>query len=209
MLKEMVSDKASYFRFIGTSVVEEEDQDYEDTGSRNSNHSVSVSSRSDSSLRLFVGSSPVEFTALSDVVWYKYNHEDNVKNNSSTCDLLSVLLEQKCTQFCLTQRCFLSKWTATHIRTDFKLQCKFHLDGTTSTDLSKYFVLKWIRNTSPSLSKWTKDVHDVSENIPGTLILTVPAVFMSAQRNVRALTSMMDEHIETFMALRTVIHPDH
>ena len=121
---------------------------------------------------------------------------------------ISVVVEQKCTAFCITQKCFLSEWMCTNVTSDFNTRCKFDLDGTVfEENLNDYFILTWKREQSPSTTKWTKDVQEVDSNSPGTLSLSLPTVFMSARRNVRSFVRILDAQIENFLDIRSTVHP--
>ena len=195
------------FRFLGTYVIHSNSSnENKESGQSSSDDNVSASSTLSSHIRLFFGSSPIKYTALYDISSFK---EERAKANNRN-EYLSVLFEQNCSYFCPVQKCFQSQWIGRHIRSEFNLNCQFDEDGAVSAlQLSNYFVLQWNRQQPPSTAhgKWTKDVVDVGNNMPGTLTLSVPSVFMNANRNVTSIISMLDTHIESLMDIRSKIYP--
>ncbi len=209
--KELLSDRANILRILGTFSVSEVDEHcgfkYKTDGpgaigTSTSTDSVSASSESVSVLRLFVGSSPVDFEERTG---------QDVSISPSTRVFMdrftSTILQQECRHFCPTQKCFQSEWTARNIESKMTVNCSFDLDGTVGNDnLENYFVLNWTRQAAPSLMKWTKDVHEVGNNSPGRLRLSIPYMLFTSTRNVRRLESKLDSHIETFMNVRSSLH---
>ena len=116
------------------------------------------------------------------------------------------------------QKCFREPWTTKKIETKMYTNCSFDLDGTVDKkQLKNYFVLTWSRQATPSVVKWTRDVHEVANNSPvdvhevannspGCLRLSVPTVLFTSNRNVRSLVPILDNNIETFMKVRSKMH---
>ena len=205
-----MSDRASLLRILGTFTIDSINDLHDhslgkataETSSTQSTESVVASSESCSVISLFVGSSPVSF----------------VSDSASKKDLLNIdcadqdsyqstILQQECRHFCSMQRCYRSSWTTKNIFSKLTVNSVFHLDGIVqTTQLPNFFVLNWARQAVPSSVKWTRDIHDVGNNCPGSLRLTVPCVVFNASLNVRSLVSLLDTHIETFMKVRAKIH---
>lgn len=198
--KEVLTDKMTLLRILGTFTVgQEKDGQPEST---TPTKSVSASSDMTPSIRLFIGCAPVDYENQSAS---SSNSTGNV--NSDHSSLSTTLIKQDCKFFCLSQKCFRTPWSVQHVRTELLIKSKFYQDGTTSKEeLQKYFRLNWIRQTAPSSIKWTRDVHISGNNTPGLLRLTLPIIFFNASRNVRSLVSILDNHIETFMKCRGMIH---
>ena len=206
---EVKTRESTMFRFLGSYVIHSDDIAGEE-GFEQAQHSSNTdlsSTKYSKSLRLFIGSSPVRFRPIRDVEVSKKKEETSEKHT----DFRSVVIEQNCTNFCATQRCFLSPWVAQYVQSDFNLDCAFDEDGTVPcAHVSNYFCLRWNRLQAPSTTRgrWTKDVVDVGNNMPGTLTLSVPTVLMCASRNVNSIISMMDTFIENYMDIRSKIHPN-
>ena len=164
--------------------------------------SVSASSENSSRIVVFVGSAPVKY--FSDDARREGNKGEDIGEESM---FTSSILTQECKHFCSSRKCYSSPWEVKPIRTDFSVNCKIDLDGTVSKEqLSKHFLLNWSRQIAPSSTKWTRDVHETGGNIPGILKLSIPYVFFNSTKNVRALESILDNNIETFMKVRSKIH---
>ena len=208
---EATNKPTNVFRYLGTYIIHEDNglgvtSKREDVNPLNSSDCISVSSRASKKIRLFLGSSPVKYIEAPNVKCYK-KQEVNVENRS---DYPSVIFQQRCVNFCPVQKCFQSTWTDGFVRSNFRVNCEFDDDGTVPpSELSKFFVLRWNRLQPPSTAsgKWTKDVINVGSNMPGTLTFAVSSVYMCASRNVESLIELMDTHIESFMHLRSLIHP--
>lgn len=203
LTKEVVTENQNLLRILGTFTISETDQANSirdsSTGS-SSTISVSVSSESVSAIRLFVGSSPVNFfpAATSDATASTAQKKEFYQ---------SIIFEQECKHFCLNQKCYRTPWKPQNIQSTLTITSPFHMDGTIErSELDKYFLLNWSRQPSPSHVKWTKDVQDVGINTPGILRLSLPSIFFSSRRSVRSLVSLFDKHIETFMKMRSYLH---
>lgn len=121
--------------------------------------------------------------------------------------LHTSILEQRCMHFSTTTRSFQSPWNSREFKSDFKVSCDFDVDGIVPPDqLKNYFKLSWSSLQPPSTKKWTKDVHTVSGNNPGTLTMSFPCVFLSARRSVASLSSVMDSNSDTFIEFRSKVY---
>lgn len=214
LTKEVVNDTSTMLRIVGTFTIATEDTVAKSEGrhvvttvhqtstSSKSTTSVSVSSESLSTIRIFVGTSPVSFTSVSRPEFVFPDQKDSEGNVYR-----STVFEQDCKHFCLNKKCYRTQWKPKHIDCDLSVNSTFHLDGTIENgQLDKYFLLNWSRQQAPSQVKWTKDIQDVGNNTPGQLRLLVPTIFLTSNHNVRCLVSMFDKHIETFMKIRSKLH---
>ena len=209
--KEVVTDTSTLLRILGTAKISNtvDTQDSyigngitEVTVRTESTNSVSASSEHLPVIRLFVGSSPVSYRPVP-----KTKAVPTITNNSVSKLHQSTIIEQECRHFCSSLKCYRMPWKSIQIDTNLSVNCSFHLDGTVQiSELKNYFVLNWTRQPAPSSVKWTRDIHDVGNNTPGCLRLSVPTVFFTASRNVRSLVSILDDHIETFMKVRSQLH---
>lgn len=194
--KEVVTEASTLLRIIGTCIIDRNE------GIGNavelSTNSISASSEVDTIIRLFVGSSPVKIFGRSKI---------EAKGDEEQSIFQSTVLQQDCKHFCSTQKCYRSPWKTKDICSDFAVSFECDLDGVIPKEqLQNYFILNWSRQVAPSYLKWTRDVHETGNNCPGVLRLKVPFVFCNSSRNVHSLVSILDNHIETFMKLRSKIH---
>lgn len=203
--KEVVTEASTMLRILGTFTI---DDLYEPDNAKAGNEmssgtsvteSISASSEKSSVISLFIGSASVKYERAS-------------ANVGSTAayqrpNFRSSLFQQERRYFCTSQKCYWTPWSLSHIETNYFVNCPFHLDGTAPKEqMKKFFLLTWTRQPSPSTMKWTRDVHDVGNNLPGSLCLSLPYMFFTARRNVHAIISLLDTQIETFMRIRSKIH---
>ena len=214
LTKEVLTNTSNLLRILGTFTIttttESENGEpgrtittvHETSTNSKSTISVSVSSESVSTIRLFVGTSPVNHKVIP-----KNEPKLTDRKESDCSEYRSTIFEQDCKHFCLNKKCYRTQWKTKHITCDPSVNSTFHLDGTIETEeLNNYFLLNWSRQPAPSAVKWTRDIQDVGNNTPGQLRLTVPTIFFTSKRNVECLVSMFDRHIETFMKMRAQIH---
>jgi len=196
--KEVVTETSTMLRILGTATIAHIGDTQQERGAlSNSTSSVSATSERRSAVRLFVGTAPVQFIQRSDI-------RDTSFDPRTTFS--SAVIEQECTHFCNTQKCFQEPWVIHRTHSNLSVCSRFDLDGTVpKKELRNYFVLNWSRLSAPSNNKWTRDVHDTGNNCPGQLRMTVPYVFFTARRTVRSLVSILDKNIETFMKVRSII----
>lgn len=208
--KEVVTEASTLLRILGTfSINDPHDHDEVDAGneirsggaSTNFTEGTSASSDKSSVISLFIGSASVNYKRAIVKV------ENNGGATAQHLNFRSSLLQQECRYFCTSQKCYRTPWSLSNIETNYFVNCPFHLDGTAPKEqLKKFFLLTWTRHPSPSAMKWTRDIHDVGNNLPGSLRLSIPYVFFTTSRNVRTLVSLLDTQIETFMRVRSKIH---
>lgn len=204
--KEVVCSSSTLLRVLGTFRIIDQLQDESSgeidtpsTTARTSTNSVNASSENVPVINLFVGSSPI-----------CYDHEK--RNNMAGMKaedpkLRSSIFQQECRHFCSNQKTYRAPWRSLHVESKHLINACFHLDGTVQQgEIRNHFVLNWSRQPAPSPVKWTRDIHEAGSNLPGYLRLSVPAVVFSASRNVNALVSILDHHIETFMRFRSSLH---
>ena len=211
--KEVVSDKITLLRILGTFTIQDQygadinqyDKRKGKTStvySTDSTRSVSTTSHDSSKISLFIGTAPLDFKVCDASV-----AENLLENGDNQNRYRTIVIQQDCAHFCSTQKCYRTPWKPTPVTSPYSVSCIFDLDGTVSSDqLHKHFTLNWKKQSSPSNSKWTRDVHEIGNNPPGILTLSVPIMFFSAGRNVRSLVSILDNHIETFMNQRSYLH---
>ena len=170
--------------------------------STNATGSIIASSKRCSVINLFVGSTAVDY-----VLARRTELPNSESKEGRSYNFKSTILNQDCRFFCFSQKCYRACWGLKHIESDFSVNCPFHLDGTVPTEqMKKFFLLTWTRQPSPSPVKWTRDIQDVGNNLPGSLRLSLPYMFFTANKNVRSLVSLLDTQIETFMRVRSKIH---
>lgn len=203
--KEIITESSTMLRIIGNCKIEDPGNEklaegkYEISTETVSNSTDSISAAKPSVITLFVGSAPVKYEKGRDRSSSSVDREDHFR---------STLLRQQCRHFSTTQKCYQAPWTLMHMESDFAVDCMFHLDGSivAEKDLRDFFLLTWTRQTPPSLKKWTRDIHCIGNNVPGSLRLSIPYLFIDSARNVHALVSLLDTEIETFIRLRSTIH---
>ena len=196
LLKELVTESKTLLKILGTFTVRSNEDGQ--VGAHSSTDSVSAVSKVSPTIRIFVGSSPVDFDEVS---------EEQTENKLDQSRYQSSIFQQDCKQFCITQKCYRTKWKSKNVSSNFSVSCVFDLDGTIPKEkLDKYFILNWSLQPAPSQVKWTCDVHDTGNNCPVSLRLRIPSILCTASRNVHALVSMLDNYIETFMKLRSKMH---
>ncbi len=204
--KELVTETSTLLRVLGTFVLEDSRNNYQQarteyTAMTKSTASVCESSENSQTISIFVGTAPLSFVTSDkpDAV--------NVGSSSDPSVFKSTLFQQQCKHYCRSKKCFQSPWNSKHVDLSYTVNSTFHLDGTVAAgEIEKYFVLNWKRQAAPSSSKWTRDVQDFADNAPGVLRLSIPFVFSSTNRNVRSLIALLDKHIETFMKVRSSMH---
>ena len=212
--KEVVTDGNCLLRVLGTFNLEnvgDEGGKYRNYSTSTTSPTTTISSQSANSssvsknnpvLRLFVGSCPVVYQPKPPAA-----HVNSTSNDDNNQMFHSTLFQQECRHFCAVQKCYRMPWTVKHINSRLMVNSSFHLDGTiVKEQLKNYFLLTWTRQPAPSAVKWTRDVHNVGSNSPGCIRLSLPTVMFSSNRNVRSLVGILDEHIETFMKIRSTIH---
>ncbi len=214
--KEVVSEASTIMRILGTFNISNindicEAETAVNGTHANSNHptnstskatnSVCASSESTLAIRLFVGTSPINYLT-----------GESSQNFSSTTSrqpltFESTIFQQECSHFCSIQKCFRTPWSAKQIRSDLSVNCTFDLDGTLADgEMKDFFVMNWKRQVPPSRAKWTIDVLNSSNNTPGSLCLIIPVIYVTSSTNVQSLVSLLDNYIETFMKVRSQIH---
>lgn len=220
--KEVVTETTTLLRVLGTFTVQKSDTEegndsIDDRSIRKLSQSVDASaaqvpsaekstnnvcavSEKFSTIRLFVGTAPVRYRRATEA------GGNSSEDRSRQARYTSTIFQQDCKFYCRSQKCFLTDWTVQHIESFLNVNSEYNMDGTVDGSLKTFFVLNWKRQTEPSRGKWTKDVHEVGSNSPGYIRLSVPAFFISASRNVQAISSLLDTHIETFMRVRSEIH---
>lgn len=209
--KEVVTPAVTMLRIIGTFEIDDNDDGNDGSNCNDgstvltqtrSTESISASSDRSRTVRLFVGSSPVQF-----VVGGGSNTGNSSQHEVLASAFQTTVISQECRYFCSMQKCYRTQWKPLQVSSNLFVDCFFDLDGTVSKEQqSSYFRLNWTRQAAPSSVKWTRDVQDVSNNSPGIIRLSVPSVYFSANRNVLSIVSILDDHIETFMNLRSKIH---
>ncbi len=212
--KEVVTDATCLLRVLGTVSVEnvgDEDGKSHKYSTSTTNPPTTMSSQSANSssvsktnpvLRLFIGSCPLVYEPISPTE--NVTSTSNVDNNQM---FRSTLFQQECRHFCPVQKCYRMPWTVKHINSRMMVNSFFHLDGTTEKEqLKKYFLLTWTQQPAPSPVKWTRDVHRSGINSPGYNLQSIPTIVFLSNRIVRSLVGILDEHIETFMTIRSMIH---
>lgn len=203
--KEIFTDEKSLIRLAGTFAIEDSTEILPPSASKgdtNSLESISVFSSKellkDKVIRIYVASSPVSISAA------QSNNTSPDESGDNDRLLKTTLIEQSCVHFSTETKSFQSKWRSFEIQSDFKVSCFFDLDGVARpSQLKTYFTLTWSRIPAPSTKKWTRDVHDIGNNSPGSLTLSFPSVFVSARKSVEALLSIIDRNIESFMDFRS------
>lgn len=141
---EVKTKHFNLFRYLGTYVIDENtsNKTFQDEEEMILSDKSSTSTRTSNSLRLFIGSAPVKFEKVFNAKVYKEGQVNSLRRN----EYLSLVVEQKCTNFCPVQRCFLSTWVPSYVKSLFFIDCQFDEDGTVPCkELSKYFVLRWNR----------------------------------------------------------------
>lgn len=204
--KEVVTETCTLLRILGTFTVDPPIHHQTSSGHRNGSttdvttNSISATSDASSTIRLLIGLAPVNYVVVNSPESVQINQVDRTFYTST-------LLEQECKYFCSSQNCYRTPWNVKHIQSDLAVNCSFDLDHTANREeLKKFFIMNWSRQVAPSTVKWSRDIHDSGNNCPGVLRLTIPFIFLSANRNVRSLVHIMDRHIETFMKVRSMIH---
>ncbi len=212
LVKELVDKNRSFLRLIGTFRIHEDTSGggklmESRVSSSNSSGAQSISVVSDKTYHknrricLYVASAPVSVTHKA------MSTEQGQRKDIESEQLSTILIEQKCEHFSTTSKAFQSQWTVSPGFSNFKVCCTFDLDGIVRpSQLNNYFTLSWTRLQSPSTKKWTRDIHNIGINSPGTLCLSLPSIFLSSPRNVSDLGSIMDNNIETFMDVRSKIY---
>lgn len=195
--KEVVTETSTMLRILGTLTISEDSNvQKERTTNMTTTSSVSATSDITSTIRLFIGSAPVDYV--------RQSAEPQSDDVSVDTGFQSSVIQQECKHFCPNQKCFRSPWRSHTVHSNLSVSSTFDLDGTVpKKELQKYFVLNWSRLSAPSTFKWTRDVHDTANNSPGQLRLSIPYIFCTARRNVRSLVAILDSHIETFMKVRS------
>lgn len=218
--KELMSQTSSILRILGTFSIAEREADHQSVqnnapdGSANfhpqspGTESVSASSESCQTIRLFLGTSPIGPTdSLSSEPTLASSIDNTEEKTPPDITFETTVFEQDCKHYCLSQKCFRSPWTAKNVTSNMVINSEFHLDGTVPEEhLQKYFVLNWKRQVAPSSTKWTIDVQDVGNNTPGCLRLSIPIMYFNSSRNVQSVVTLLDKHIETFMKVRSEMH---
>ena len=211
VVKETIGEERSILRLLGTYLVEETTsasppkESTKHVAVKEDDGDSSVCCDSNDSnvarekyLRLYVASAPV--AVVQDVPRGSPQNRPDTKYNS----LRTVVIEQRCAYFSKVANTFQTPWRVRRGTSDFKVACNFDLDGEVREEnLQTYFTLSWSRLQHPSCKKWTRDVHNIGDNCPGNLTLSVPFIFISANRNVKALSNILDTTIEYFMTLRS------
>lgn len=147
--------------------------------------------------QIFIGSSPVSVNFLPG------NSRQTVIESEQGRQYSSVIFEQSCSNFNITKSCFESKWTSRYTTSNYQVGRRLHLETTIpQSTYATHFILQWKRSEAPSSSKWSRDGLHPGENCPGSLILNIPTVYMSARKNVCAVSNLLDLHVESFMNLR-------
>lgn len=203
LTRESVRENSNLFQVVGTYEVNQfcggPSQNSSSTSSLNS---ISATSNPPPSISLFIGCAPFKGRLLS----VASGNDDEECSNIEDGKYHSVVYEQRCSHFSLTQMCFRSPWIANNYETDFCDDYDYEkIEANKAADFPNHFVLHWTRMVHPSTSKWTSDVRGMSDNCPGTLRLSIPTVYMNSRLNVETVRSLLDEHIETFMDLRTTL----
>ncbi len=208
--KEVLSEKSAMLRLLGTFSIDKiedipcsERQTHctDTTDVLKSTDSVSASSENFQMIRLFVGTSPINYVRTTNL------HAGNFAEGKDTHTFNSTIFQQHCKHFCSSKKCFQTPWMTINIRSQLSVSCEFHLDGTVPEEqLTNFFLINWKRQISPSFSKWTMDVQDVGNNTPGSIRLSVPVIYFTSSRNVSSIASLLDNHIETFMRVRSEMH---
>lgn len=201
--KEVLSPTSTLLRLVGTFIIEENPQSHRPTECGSGfTKSVSVFSSTVPIIKLFIGSSPLEYQVSTAQTPNHY-----VGGNLEEDSLGTYVIKQECKHFCLSSKSYRTPWKCDYVESKHLMNSTFHLDGTVPDEEHKdYFVLNWSRQQAPSTMKWTRDVHDAGNNSPGCLRLSVPTVLFSSSRNVNALVSKLDTHIEAFMRIRSTLH---
>ena len=220
--KEVLSETSTMLRILGTFTVGDTEEKQNQTISTDQTDQTALTTSTQSAcatssdavqsacvtsldavktIRLFVGSAPVSWSKV----------VGHPSNSSADGDILSkftsTLFQQDFRHHCSLRKCFLAPWTVKEFKSNLTVDCVFNLDGTVSNDqLSNYFLLNWKQLTAPSTTKWTRDVQEVSDNCPGIIQLKLPAIVSTSRRNVQSLVALLDEHIEEFMKIRSIIH---
>ena len=196
--KEVLSSTSTLLRILGSLKLSshadnEPQRRQENTALTSTTLSVSASSEQSQFVHVYVGTAPISSSSSRSRAEHKI--------------FSSTVFTQECKHFCSVQKCFRTPWTLKQIESPHLVDCSFHLDGAVSAEeMKNYFTLKWKQQVAPSSSKWTRDVQDVGSNPPGVLHLSVPAICVSTSRNVHSLVSLLDNHIETFMRVRSSMH---
>lgn len=205
--KEVFTEDKSIIRLVGTFAIEDGEESPAPSvqnGDTSSSESISVLSSQqqlgDKVIRIYVASSPVK-KAVTDG-----NSTSHAQTNLNRLPFKSTVLEQKCIHFNNAIKSFQSKWRSSTLQSDFKVSCFFDLDGVARpSQLQNHFTLIWSRSQAPSTKKWTRDIHNIGNNSPGSVTLSVPTVFVSARKSVETLLSVIDRNIESFMEFRSEI----
>lgn len=208
VVKEAIGEDRSLLRLLGTYLVEETRSltpSATATDDKDGHSSICAESNDQKILReqhlcLYVASTPV--TVVQEL--RRGSPRKLSESNNTLFD--TVIIEQKCAHFNRVSNTFQTPWRVRRCTSDFAVTCNFDLDGEVQEEnLQTYFTLSWSRLPHPSCKKWTRDVHDIGDNCPGNLTLTVPYIFISANKNVRDLSKILDTTIEYFMSLRSRI----
>lgn len=90
--------------------------------------------------------------------WSTYSHNLNFR---------STLLQQDWRYFCPSIKCYKTSWATKYIESNFFVNCRFYHDRTVSKEHLKHFcILTWTKRPSPLPKKWTRDIHNVGNNLP-------------------------------------------
>ena len=219
LIKEVVTDSSTLLRILGSFNVEGQGdellmdgQSEHRSGSSSTNVTQSISATSDkpSIISVFDGSSTVNYKQQTREGGKQHKREVSNSQgdiNAPQSNFRYTLLQQEQRYFCPTQKCYRAPWHIKPIESNFAVNCFFHLDGTVSKEhMKKFFLLTWTRSPSPSTTKWTRDIDNVGNNLPGSLRLSIPYMFFTSNRNVRSVVSLLDAQIETFMTLKSKLH---
>lgn len=176
------------------------------SNSSDSNNSVQTSSSSNPPFyRVFVGAAPHDILAErilpKDVETTSTDKLPCTESGSTTYS--SVLFEQPLQNFSIERNSYRAKWRARLVTTSF-LPC--NKASMSEPDKTRSFFLKWTRMKGPSLTKWSRDSQTLTNSVPGQLHLSLPVVCCSSQSYSLSVSTLLDQHVETFMDQRIDIH---
>ena len=206
MVKENVTESASFFRLLGTYAITTDEPDPVTSNEQTSSVSVCTTSSAheSQSIRLYVASAPVqvEFGPVATP-----REPTQPLPSSNTAGFHSVLLTQKCENFSTSKSCFQADWVPYKVRSKFNVVTKLDADcDIHSRQIKDHFVMSWNPAPSPSASKWTSDMLANRGNVPGSITLQVPLIYIESRHNIGMLSKVLDNQIEDLMDLHKSLH---
>ena len=109
--------------------------------------------------------------------------------------LKHTILEQKQQGWNVYEGCYVSRW-------NYKL-CNFHptfpsyYDNDFDVQLRTYISMSWRKETRPSRQKWREDAINTGQDVPGSLVVSLPISSIYGHRNCKEISKLLHENINS------------